>query len=102
MGMHKAMSKYLAEKGGKKIHDPLALAVALDESVCTLAEVELDSRGPKDDEWGCWLSQGSGTWISVDYDEAKFRRTLLHDGFVPRPLPKRASADEKEDPVVSA
>jgi hypothetical protein len=102
--MHKAMSKYLSDgyKEGKKIHDPLALAVALDESVCTLAEVELGSRGPKSDEWGCWLSQGSGTWISVDYDEAKFRRTLLQDGFVPRPFPKRASADETKYPVVSA
>jgi len=102
--MHKAMSKYLSngDKEGKKIHDPLALAVALDESVCTLAEVELGSRGPKDDEWGSWLSQGSGTWISVDYDEAKFRQTLLQDGFVPQPLQKKANADEKENYDVSA
>jgi len=80
--MHKAMSSYLARQDGKIIHDPLALAVALDESVCTLTEVELYSHGFKDDQWGCCLCPGSGTWISVDYDEAKFRATLLHDGFV--------------------
>jgi len=81
--MHKAMSNYLARTGGKKIHDPLALATALDESVCTLCEVELGSCGPKDEQWGCWPRQGSGTWISVDYSEAKFRTTLLQDGSVP-------------------
>jgi pyrimidine-specific ribonucleoside hydrolase len=87
--MHKAMSSYLARQDGKMIHDPLALAVALDESVCTLAEVELYSHGFKDDQWGCCLCPGSGTWISVDYDEAKFRATLLHDGFVKKEvLPK--------------
>merc|ERR1712151_491686 len=73
-----------------------------DESVSTLAEVELGSRGPKDDEWGSWLSPGSGTWISVDYDEAKFKRTLLQDGFVPQPLPKKTETYEKNDSAVSA
>eukprot|EP00406_Dinophysis_acuminata_P005091 CAMPEP_0179216354 /NCGR_PEP_ID=MMETSP0797-20121207/3334_1 /TAXON_ID=47934 /ORGANISM="Dinophysis acuminata, Strain DAEP01" /LENGTH=707 /DNA_ID=CAMNT_0020922507 /DNA_START=83 /DNA_END=2202 /DNA_ORIENTATION=+ len=83
--VHGAMGRYLqGGRGGKMIHDPLALAVALDESVCTLAEVELSSRGTKDDEWGSWPSQGSGTWISVDHDEAKFRAVLLRDGFVPQ------------------
>merc|ERR1712039_464972 len=38
--MHTTMDEYLRRKpGGKKLHDPLALAVALDESVCELAEV---------------------------------------------------------------
>jgi hypothetical protein len=80
--MHKAMSNYLSRQNGKMIHDPLALAVALDESVCTLVEVELYSHGANGEQWGCWPSSGSGTWISVDYDEARFRATLLHDGFV--------------------
>lgn len=103
--MHKAMSKYLAGgHKGKKIHDPLALAVALDESVCNLAEVELGSQGPKNDQWGCWLCEGSRTWISVDYDETKFRRTLLQDGFVPQAVnekAKKANRDEKAAPVDS-
>mmetsp|Transcript_10290 Transcript_10290/g.18961 ORF Transcript_10290/g.18961 Transcript_10290/m.18961 type:complete len:758 (-) Transcript_10290:152-2425(-) len=103
--MHKAMSDYLLRQSGKMIHDPLALAVALDESVCTLAEVELNSYGPKDEQWGCWPCSGSGTWISVDYDEAKFRTTLLHDGFAPQPNSltsgslsgSLAKKDEKEE-----
>eukprot|EP00927_Polykrikos_kofoidii_P045022 TRINITY_DN3888_c0_g1_i2.p1 TRINITY_DN3888_c0_g1~~TRINITY_DN3888_c0_g1_i2.p1 ORF type:complete len:877 (+),score=124.42 TRINITY_DN3888_c0_g1_i2:213-2633(+) len=102
--MHKAMSKWLAKNpGGKKIHDPLALAVALDESVCTLVEVELGSFGPRRDCWGCWPCKGSRTWISVDYDEAKFRTTLLNDGFVPRPSTlgmENQTMAEKEETVV--
>merc|ERR1719313_2668877 len=70
------------------IHDPLALAVALDESVCALAEVELGTQG---DLWGCWPSPGSGTWISVDYDEAKFRATLLAGGTGSPPSPPASS-----------
>jgi pyrimidine-specific ribonucleoside hydrolase len=80
--MHTAMTDYFRRSEGKKLHDPLALAVALDESVCTLVEVEMDSKGQ---EWCSWLCVGSNTWISVDYDESKFRTTLLRDGFVPRP-----------------
>jgi len=75
--MHGEMSNYLANgKSGKMIHDPLALAVALDESVCTLAEVKLSPEG---DNWGCKPSHGSGIWISIDYDEDKFKSTLLQD-----------------------
>lgn len=40
--MHTSMGADLRTKpGGKMLHDPLALATALDESVCTLAEVRL-------------------------------------------------------------
>jgi len=104
--IHKSMSSYLGRQSGKMIHDPLALAVALDESVCTLAEVDLYSQGPKDEQWGCWPCEGSNTWISTDYDEAKFRTTLLHDGFAKREVLSHAEKpqtttlkDEKEEVV---
>mmetsp|Transcript_2406 Transcript_2406/g.5128 ORF Transcript_2406/g.5128 Transcript_2406/m.5128 type:complete len:346 (-) Transcript_2406:112-1149(-) len=73
--LHDAMQRYLAKKpGGKKMHDPLALAVAIDESVCTLAEVAMyRERGA----WGARLSPGSSIWISVDYDDSAFRNALL-------------------------
>mmetsp|Transcript_10428 Transcript_10428/g.23593 ORF Transcript_10428/g.23593 Transcript_10428/m.23593 type:complete len:346 (-) Transcript_10428:111-1148(-) len=73
--LYDSMQTYLAKKpGGKKMHDPLALAVALDESVCTLAEVTMyRERGG----WGAQLSPGSGIWISVDYDDTAFRSALL-------------------------
>mmetsp|Transcript_63817 Transcript_63817/g.118602 ORF Transcript_63817/g.118602 Transcript_63817/m.118602 type:complete len:352 (-) Transcript_63817:108-1163(-) len=73
--LHDAMQTYLAKKpGGKKMHDPLAFAVAIDESVCTLAEVQMyRDRGG----WGARLCPGSGIWISVDYDDNAFRFALL-------------------------
>merc|ERR1712178_567588 len=73
--MYKATEDYLAKNpGGKKLHDPLALAVALDESVCELVEVELFYQKGK---WGSRLSPGSDIWISTDYDNEKFQTTLL-------------------------
>jgi len=86
--MANAMTNYLkGNPRGKKLHDPLALAVALDHSVCTLAEVTLDSR-EKGKAWGSSLSPESGTWISIDYDEGKFRKTLLQ-------LDAASGSDEK-------
>jgi len=80
--MHAAMTSY---GRGKTIYDPLALAVAFDESVATLAEVELEEKPPGDGDpytrWGCWLCPGSGKWIAIDYDETKFRRALLGRSF---------------------
>lgn len=74
--MHRTMDAYLRHKpDGKKLHDPLALAVALDESVCELAEVELFCQGGK---WGSRLSPGSGVFISVAFDASKFQAALLH------------------------
>lgn len=73
--MYNTMDGYLRQKpGGKKLHDPLALAVALDESVCELAEVELFCRKG---QWGSRLRPGSNVWISVAYDAAKFQAALL-------------------------
>lgn len=73
--MYETMDQYLRDKpGGKKLHDPLALAVALDESVCTLEEVQLYAQKG---QWGSKLCPGSNTWISVAYDAAKFQSALL-------------------------
>jgi pyrimidine-specific ribonucleoside hydrolase len=73
--IHGSMDSYLQHKpGGKKLHDPLALAVALNESVCQLAEVTLFCEKGK---WGSRLTPGSGIWISVAYDAAVFQETLL-------------------------
>lgn len=58
----------------KQLHDPLALAVALDESVAELAEVELyRERG----RWGSRLHPGSATWIATGFDPAAFHCALL-------------------------
>lgn len=93
---------YLVGHAGKKLHDPLALAVALDESVCTLVEVQLDSRGPDAEQWGSWQCAGSNTWISVDYDEAKFKATLLRDGFSLACQDARVTAASASEPCECA
>merc|ERR1711920_1164617 len=73
--MHRVMDGYLRHKpGGKKLHDPLALAVTFDESVCELAEVHLFCEKGK---WGSRLCPGSDTLISVAYDPEKFQAALL-------------------------
>merc|ERR1712048_126808 len=73
--MYDAMDKYLRHKsGGKKLHDPLALAVALDESVCKLVEVNLFCQKG---HWGSRLCPGSNVRISVAYDAQLFQSTLL-------------------------
>lgn len=73
--MFNAMEEYLQHKpGGKKVHDPLALAVDLDESVCELSEVNCSVATAA---WGSRLSLGSNIWISVAYDALKFRAAVL-------------------------
>lgn len=80
--LHAAMANYMSAGKVKKMHDPLALAVALDESVCELAEVEVFKSPPG--SWGSRLAPGSGTWISIDYDDEKFRAVLLSDSLGPQ------------------
>jgi len=72
--VHDSMGEYLEKKGEKKLHDPLALAEAIDESVCGLVEVSLYCEKGK---WGSRLCPGSGTWISMDYNNQKFQNALL-------------------------
>lgn len=74
----RGMQVYLAERPeGKLLHDPLAACCALDPDIAAWAEVELyRERG----EWGARPASGSRTWISVDYDPARFEALLLDVG----------------------
>merc|ERR1719323_1629557 len=96
--MYNAMDDFLRRSlGGKKLHDPLALAVALDESVCELVEVKLFCQKGK---WGSRLCPGSGTWISTAHNAQQFQRVLLEgpctgvDTWTARPQ-VRASGERK-------
>jgi inosine-uridine nucleoside N-ribohydrolase len=59
---------------GKALHDPLAMAVALDESVCTFKPVDLYRHHGA---WGSTINNASHVNISVDVDRGKFERVLL-------------------------
>mmetsp|Transcript_36293 Transcript_36293/g.67498 ORF Transcript_36293/g.67498 Transcript_36293/m.67498 type:complete len:365 (+) Transcript_36293:58-1152(+) len=75
--LYHAMCNY-SRGDGKKLHDPLAMAAAVDESVCEFREVQVfrDAQG-----WGSRLEPGTQTWISVDYDDERFRQIILgYDG----------------------
>ena len=90
-----SMDSYLVRHpSGKKLHDPLALVAAINEAVCTFAEVEVthhsssssnsthtshhSSSGKKRETgWGSSLCPGSKTKISVDYNHELFVKTLL-------------------------
>jgi pyrimidine-specific ribonucleoside hydrolase len=68
------MEAYLRNnRSGKKLHDPLAACVAIDESIATWAEVELfrDRAG-----WGARLAPGSGVSIITGYDHHRFIEVL--------------------------
>lgn len=68
--IHRAMDMYLRKNpGGKKLHDPLAACCAIDPSIGIWREVE-PFRSP--DGWGARLAPGSGTFIIVGYDPARF------------------------------
>lgn len=66
--------RYLAENPqGKAIHDLLAAAVAVDETVCEFVEVELyRQRG----EWGSKPAAQTRSWISIRYDYGRLVHTL--------------------------
>ncbi|WP_344659053.1 nucleoside hydrolase [Catenulispora subtropica] len=72
--VREGMGVYLAKRhAGKAFHDPLAAAVALDESVCTFREVEVyRERGA----WGTRLAADTRTRISVSVDHARFLDVL--------------------------
>merc|ERR1711988_725557 len=73
--LHRAMDADLSRRpSGKQLHDPLALAVALNENVATLAEVAMfQNKG----EWGARLAPGSGTRIATAFDDELFHLALL-------------------------
>jgi pyrimidine-specific ribonucleoside hydrolase len=70
------LDRYLADKGvGKAMHDILAAAACLDESVVELREVDIyRERG----EWGSRAKSGTRTWISVAYNQESFLDVLAH------------------------
>lgn len=72
---YEGMTHYLKKKPeGKMIHDPLALAVAIDPTVCEFREVEVyRSKG----EWGSKLSPGSHVQISVSVNRDRLFETLM-------------------------
>eukprot|EP01062_Namystynia_karyoxenos_P007069 TRINITY_DN1248_c0_g1_i3.p1 TRINITY_DN1248_c0_g1~~TRINITY_DN1248_c0_g1_i3.p1 ORF type:complete len:812 (+),score=183.53 TRINITY_DN1248_c0_g1_i3:80-2437(+) len=73
-------------KAPKQLHDPLAMAVAVDEGVAALAEVECYRSGG---EWGSRLSPGSGVWIATAFHPARF-----HAAIVPLPPGEQPGAAE--------
>jgi pyrimidine-specific ribonucleoside hydrolase len=97
--MYEAMDDYLRRKpSGKKLHDPLALAVAFDESVCKLAEVKVYHTR---EGWGAEPCPESGVWISVDYDAVKFQAALLNPSPPLRwPLPSWSVGPCRSNPEV--
>jgi len=69
------MEYYLERNpSGKKFHDPLAACVAIDDSICQFAEVELFHNR---DGWSSGLTPGSNTKISVGVDMPRFVDVLV-------------------------
>jgi pyrimidine-specific ribonucleoside hydrolase len=74
--MFKGMDIYLREsKSVKKLHDPLAACVVIDESICTFAEVELYRTNQG--EWGSVLQPGTDTFISISADKRKMMNIFM-------------------------
>ena len=73
--IYKAMDQYLQRHpDGKKLHDPLAACVMLDDSICQYREVEVyRSKG----EWGSKAAVGTNTKISVSVDKNKFHTAFM-------------------------
>jgi inosine-uridine nucleoside N-ribohydrolase len=76
--VYDGMSKYLNKRPeGKLLHDPLAMAVALDRSVCTLRRVAVYREGG---EWGSRLpnldEDDSNAWITTWVDRERFFEVL--------------------------
>jgi pyrimidine-specific ribonucleoside hydrolase len=64
------MELYLQKNpDGKKLHDPLAMAVAIDKSVCEFRSVEMYRQKG---EWGARLKDDSDTQIAISYDAQRF------------------------------
>lgn len=73
--MFAGMEVYLNNRpSGKAFHDPLAACVAIDNSICDFAYVELyRERG----EWGSRYSDNLNTYISTSVNMDKFKQTLV-------------------------
>lgn len=73
--MYEGMDHYLRHhKDGKAFHDPLAACVAIDQTVCRFAEVELyREKG----EWGSRVSSNPNALISIQADLEKFKAVMI-------------------------
>lgn len=68
--IYKGMDLYLKKRPeGKKFHDPLAAAVAVDPSICEFREVKLYRQKG---DWGSYLSEDSNTFISINMNLERF------------------------------
>ncbi len=81
--VYRGMEKYLQKRPeGKLLHDPLAMCVAIDRSVCSLARVEAyREKG----EWGSRVPEmpalgdpdgGANAWITTSVDRERFFSVL--------------------------
>jgi len=71
---YKIMEIYLQKNDHKKLHDPLAATVALNNDICSFEEVEVyREKG----EWGSKLKKGTNTFISIDCNKNLFFEILL-------------------------
>lgn len=76
--IYDGMDKYLQKhSNGKKFHDPLAACAAIDEEIIEWREVNIFREKGK---WGSKLSNGSGIWISINYDRKSFEECLMKTG----------------------
>jgi len=72
--IYDGMQLYLQKKSsGKMFHDPLAAAVAVDESICEFYEVQMMNQKS---EWGCEKKEGTNTFIAIRVDLPKFIQTI--------------------------
>jgi pyrimidine-specific ribonucleoside hydrolase len=68
------MELYLSQNPeGKKLHDPLAMTVAIDQGVCEFRNVEMYRHKG---EWGARLNADSNTRIAISVDRERFFAVL--------------------------
>jgi pyrimidine-specific ribonucleoside hydrolase len=78
------MNLYLSKNPeGKKLHDPLAMVVAIEPDVCEFRDVEVyRQRG----EWGSRLKEGSDVAITVALKDRKRFFEVLTDSDYSGPI----------------
>ena len=70
----KGMDRYLEEHpDGKKLHDPLAMAVAIEPGICEFRRVEMYRQKG---EWGARLKPDSDVQIAVSCNQQRFFEVL--------------------------
>lgn len=74
--LFRAMDIYLEKHEEKKLHDPLAACVALNESICTFKPVDMYRRKG---EWGAVLNENSNTKISVSVNTNAFFKEFMQE-----------------------